>query len=71
MLMRPASTLSSTKFYNRKPLNYTSIPLPIVNAAESTDEDLRRNTLLRTVNCKAIKMSLVKKLKMLVTSKGS
>ena len=61
--MSPASTLSSIDFENRKPLNYTSKPLPIVNAAERTDEDLRRNALLRTVSCKAAKMSLVKEVK--------
>ena len=59
MPMRPASA----EFGNRKSLNYTSIPLPIVNATERTDEDLRRNVLLRTVNCKAANMSLVKEVK--------
>ena len=59
MPMRPASA----EFGNRKSLNYTSIPLPIVNAAERADEYLRRNALLRTVNCKATNMSLVKEVK--------
>ena len=64
MPMGPVPTLSSTEFGNRKSLNYTSIPLPMVNAAERTDEDLRRrNTLLRTVNCKATNMSLIKEVK--------
>ena len=63
MPMRPVSTLKSTKFENTEPLNYTAIPLPIVNAAGNTDEDRRRNVLLRTVNCKTATVSLVKKVK--------
>ena len=64
MSMGPVPTLSSSEFGNRKSLNYTSFPLPIVNATKRTDEDLgRRNVLLRTVNCKAAKMSLIKEVK--------
>ena len=64
MPMEPMTTLSSTEFGIRKPLNYTSIPLPIVNATDRTDEDLgRRNALLRTVNCKAANISLIKQVK--------
>ena len=45
-----------------KTLNNVSIPLLIVSEPEdSLDEDpRRRNTLLRTVNCKATNMSLIK-----------
>ena len=64
MPMEPMTTLSSTEFGNRKPLNYTSIPLPIVHATEKTDEDpRRRNMLLRTITYKATNMSLVKQVK--------
>ena len=64
MPMEPTTTLTSTEFGNRKPLNYTSIPLPIVYATDRTDEDLRRtNTLLRTITYKAANMSLVKQVK--------
>ena len=59
--MEPMTTLSSTEFGNRKPLNYTSIPLPIVHATDRTDEALgRRNALLRTMNYTAVNISLVK-----------
>ena len=55
------TTLSSTKFGNRKPLNYTSIPLPIVHATDRTGEALgRRNALLRTMNYTAANISLIK-----------
>ena len=61
MPTEPTTTLSSTEFGNRKPLNYTSIPLPIVHATDRTDEALgRRNALLRTIDCKAVNISLVK-----------
>ena len=64
MPMEPATILSSTEFGNRKPTNYTSIPLPIVHATDRTDEDLkRRNALLRTMNYKATNMSLIKQVK--------
>ena len=63
MPMRLASTLNSTKFENTEPLNYTSFPLPIVNAAGNTNEDQRRNILLRTVNYKTTKMLLVEEVK--------
>ena len=60
MPMEPVTNLSSTVFRNRKPLNYTSIPLPIVHMTERTDEDLRRkNAVLRTVNYKTTIMSLI------------
>ena len=63
MPMRPASTLNSTNFENSEPLNYTSIPPLIVNAPGNTNEDQRRNILLRTVNYKTAKMSLVEEVK--------
>ena len=64
MPMEPATILSSTEFGIRKPLNYTSIPLPIVHATDRTNEDpRRRNVLLRTVDYKAANISLVTKVK--------
>ena len=61
MPMEPTTTLNSTKFGNRKPMNYTSIPLPIVHATDRTDEALgRRNALLRTMNYTAVNISLIK-----------
>ena len=64
MPMEPATTLNSTEFGNRKPRNYTSIPLPIVHMTERTDEDLRRkNALLRTVNYQTTNISLIKRVK--------
>ena len=46
MPMGPASTPKLTKLENTEPLNYTAIPLPIVNPTGDTDEDRRRNMLL-------------------------
>ena len=47
-----------------KILNNVSIPLPIVSdSEESTDEEQGRNTLLGSVQCKTMKMSLVKEVK--------
>ena len=64
MPMEPMTTLSSTEFGNRKPMNYTSIPLPIVHATDRTDEALRRrNALLRTMNYQAVNISLIKQVK--------
>ena len=61
MPTEPMTTLSSTEFGNRKRLNYTSIPLPIVQATDRTNEALgKRNALLRTMNCKATNISLIK-----------
>ena len=61
--MQPASIPSSPSIESTKTLNYL-IPLPIVSDSEdSKDEDQGRNTLLRTVQCKTTKMSLVKEVK--------
>ena len=61
MPMDPMTTLSSTEFGNRKRLNYTSIPLPIVHATDRTDEAFeKRNALLRTMNYTAANISLIK-----------
>ena len=61
MPTEPMTTLRSTKFGNRKPLSYTSTPLPIVQATDRTNEALgNRNALLRTMNCKVANISLIK-----------
>ena len=64
MPTEPMTTLRSTEYGNRKPLSYTSIPLPIVQATDRTSEALsNRNTLLRTMNYTAANISLIKDVK--------